>query len=294
MQESGVNCQADEYPPAAFNQGNLVPQQYIRFNPGSQNGGAGSIFHLTFCQFDNNGKLPEDRLNAHYVSTRVVGGLRRSVYHYTARTTRRRVVIDFDANVVAADGVAGLHDNPCWPENLVEDPGFALLTNDPYYLGHIAEARYGKRNYGGLIPQDVLDDAAADGHSSRAGYEKRDENSHQLNPDAWVFNDGNSTRRLTDVELQDKLGILRCKVADCKDEMQALGIETAAVVQPTATAPSVQMVASTTHLGVSVTPVPFVAMASAGSDIHGMVVQPRVTGEASAGSDIREILVQPR
>ncbi|KAH9206557.1 hypothetical protein DL95DRAFT_375269 [Leptodontidium sp. 2 PMI_412] len=279
MRSHGADCEADEYPPAAFNQGSLQPQQYIRFNPGSQNAGAGSIFGLRFCRFDANGKLPEDRLNVRYVSDRVVAGLKRSVYHYTARTTRSKVVIDFDSDVVDSDGVAGLHDNPCWPENLVLDPGFALLTNDPYYLGHVAEARYGKRNYGGLIPQDVLDSAAAEGHFSQAGYEKRDGGSHDLNPDDWVFNDGNRTRRLTDIELQEKLGILRCSTPNCNEEMRALGIETAIVVQPTVTAPSNQMVAATTtQLAASVTATWASAVASAGSDIRGMVVQPKATG----------------
>ncbi|KAG4429506.1 hypothetical protein IFR05_015008 [Cadophora sp. M221] len=68
MRSHGADCEADEYPLAAFNQGSLQPQQYIRFNPGSQNADAGSIFTLGFCRFDTNGKLPEDRLNVRYVS----------------------------------------------------------------------------------------------------------------------------------------------------------------------------------------------------------------------------------
>lgn len=277
MRQRGVDCEADEYPPAAFNQGSLQPKQYIRFNPGSQNGGAGSIFKLGFCRFNDQGKLPIGTLNAHYVSDRVVDGLKRSVFHYTAETTRSRVVIDFDADVQAADGVAGLHDNPCWPENLVEDPGFALLTDDPYYLGHVAEAKYGKRNYKNLVPQDVLDAAAAEGHFSQAGFRKRNKDAHNLDPDAWVYNDGNRSRRLTDAELQEKLGILRCSSPDCKEEMHEMGIETAIIVQPTATAPSAQTVASTTRVvaGMFATPT---GGASAGSYIQGVLVQPKVTG----------------
>lgn len=278
MQSAGVDCEADEYPPAAFNQGELAPKQYIRFNPGSQNGGAGSsIFRLGFCRFNDQGKLPVGTLNPVHVSDRVVDGLKRAVYHYTAETTRSRVIIDFDADVRDPDGVAGLQVNPCWPENLVEDPGFALLTDDPYYLGHIAEARYGKRNYPGLVPQDVLNAAAAEGHFSQAGFRKRNEDAHDLDPDAWVYNDGNRTRRLTDAELQENLGILRCSLPDCNEEMRALGIETAIVVQPTATGPSAQTVASTTQVvaGVFATQT---GGASAGSDLHGVLVQPRVTG----------------
>lgn len=35
----------------------------------------------------------------------------------------------------------GLNDNPCWPSGLVpNDPGFALLTNDPWYDNHPKQA----------------------------------------------------------------------------------------------------------------------------------------------------------
>jgi len=100
---------------------------------------------------------------------------------------------------------------------------------------------------------------------------------HDLDPDAWVYNDGNRSRRLTDAELQGNLGILRCSLPDCKEEMRALGIETAIVVQPTATAPSAQTVASTTQIAVGVFTTQM-GGASVGSDIHGLLVQPRVTG----------------
>jgi len=285
MQAKGVKCEADEFPPAAFNQGNLSPKQYIRFNPGSQNGGAGSIFHLAFCGFnqagDQKGKLPEKTLNAHYVSDRIVAGLKRSVFHYTAETTRSRVEIEFDGDVIDPDGVAGLQVNPCWPEKLLEDPGFALLTDDPYYkLNNINKfaGAYGKKNYPGPIPSDVLSAASVEGHFSQEGFRKRGEDLHNLDPDAWIFNDGNSTRRLTDAELQEKLGILRCSLADCKEEMLALGLETAIVVQPTATAPSAQLAASTTQVAVGTVLRGASAEASAGSHIHGMLMQPRVTG----------------
>lgn len=85
MQQRGVNCQADEYPPAAFWQGAVSPKQYIHFAPGSQNGGAGSsLFGLAFCGFDDQGNIPVQRSDERYVSDRVVGGLKRRVTHYYA------------------------------------------------------------------------------------------------------------------------------------------------------------------------------------------------------------------
>ncbi|KAI9730799.1 MAG: hypothetical protein M1818_008079 [Claussenomyces sp. TS43310] len=277
MQQKDVKCQADEYPPAAFWQGAVAPKQYIRFAPGTQNIGAGSLFGLTFCEFDNQGKLPVQRIDERYVSDRVVGGLKRRVTHYLARTTRSAVRIDFDNNVQDPDGVMGLQDNPCWPEVLLEDPGFALLTDDPYYVGHRDAQRYGKDNYPNLVPLDVLGN-----NVRKAGYRKRDENSHALDPDAWVFDEGNTTRRVTDAELQENLGILRCSSADCHDEMDGLGIATALVVHTEATEdPQVvpTAVASTTQLTREVVATSVAgASAVSGAGARGILVQPRATG----------------
>lgn len=283
MQQKDVKCQADEYPPAAFWQGAETPKQYIRFSPGAQNGGAGSLFGLRFCGFDNEGNLPVASVDKRYISDRTVGVLIRPVTHYSARTTRSAVKIEFDAAVIDPDGMAGLSANPCWPEALIEDPGFALLTDDAYYAGHRAEQSYGRSNYPGLVPQDVLDYAHSQGHFSQAGFRKRDENSHALDPEAWVYNDGNTTRRLTDAELRE-IGILRCASAHCREEMQALGIETARVVQPEATtnAPAPTVVASTTQSTIETATAVGVASAGSGAGgvAGGMFAQPRATGIA--------------
>lgn len=82
--------------------------------------------------------------------------------------------------------------NPCWPEVLLEDPSFALLTDDPYYIRDPDAQRYGKNNYPRLIPQDVLLN-----HRPQPGYRKRDTRSDRLHPEAWVFDDGNGTRHIT-------------------------------------------------------------------------------------------------
>ncbi|KAH8160820.1 hypothetical protein CIB48_g7423, partial [Xylaria polymorpha] len=275
MQQYNVQCEADEFPPAAFWQGAERPKQYIRFSPGKQNSGAGSIFHLNFCGHDNQGNLPVERINERYVSDRVVGGLKRRVTQYKAQVTRRAVSIDF-INVVDPDGVAGLQVNPCWPEVLLEDPGFALLTDDPYYQRHRDVQRYAKANYPGLIPQDVLM-----GHVAQQGYRKRDEKSHDLDPEAWLLDDGNSTRHATKDELMEDLGILRCDSADCHEEMQELGIESALVVEPQGTAHRLvpTAVASSTQLALDIKPTTSTAgEASAGSDALGLLGLPRPTG----------------
>lgn len=39
-------------------------------------------------------------------------------------------------NFVRMPGFAddGLTENPCWPSTVIDDPGFALLTDDPWYI----------------------------------------------------------------------------------------------------------------------------------------------------------------
>jgi chitinase len=275
MQVKNIKCQADEYPPAAFWQGAVSPKQYIRFAPGGQNGGAGSLFKLGFCKYGADGKLPVESSNLHFSTTRVVGGLVRDVSIYFAKTTRSVVRIDFDAAVIDPDGIAGLQDNPCWPKVLLDDPGFALLTDDPYYqgAGRAVARTFAKSNYPDLIPSDVLLN-----NKPQTGFRKRNEDSHDLDPDGWVYDNGNSTRPLTDNELEE-VGIIRCSSADCHDEMQALGIETAIVEQATVTGPPQVpiAIATTTHpaTGVVATPVDY---ASAKGGIHGLLAQPRATG----------------
>ena len=272
MQKKDVNCQADEYPPAAFWQ-ERSEKQYIRFSPGTQNTGAGSLFHLNFCRYGQDSLLPSERQDLHANGKRVYANIERDVTEYKGVTTRRRVEIDFPGLVNPGDW--GLHDNPCWPEHLLEDKGFALLTDDPYYVADRAAQRYGKANYPGVIPQDVLDQARADGYASMAGYRKRDDK-HALDPDAYVVNTGNSTRPLTKEELQS-IGIIRCASADCEAEMGALAIESAPVVQPTQTA-IVQATAYVTPTPVGLAPdIADTASAGSGSD-RFVAPQPRATG----------------
>lgn len=48
---------------------------------------------------------------------------------------------DWDGLPTDAGDPDGLKKNPCWPSMIVpDDPGFALLTDDPYYLTNIRAA----------------------------------------------------------------------------------------------------------------------------------------------------------
>jgi chitinase len=272
MQQKNLRCQADEYPPAAFWQGRKSPKQFIRFAPGGQNGGAGSMFKIEkTCKYLANGQLPISRKNEKYVGDRVIGNLVRQVTQYTAVTTIRKVVIDFDNDVQNLDGDWGLEANPCWPKKLLHDPGFALLLTDPYYAGSRDAQKYAKDNYGGLVPQDVLDTAANNGYKNLAGFSKRD-GKHALDPDAWVYDEGNSTRPATDEELEEYIGIVRCASADCKEEMETLQVESAMVVQPSGLFSSI-VHSSVVAVAAVATPTGFV----------GLEAEESVVGSAGSG-----------
>ncbi|SMR58009.1 unnamed protein product [Zymoseptoria tritici ST99CH_3D1] len=230
MQQFGADCEADEVPGAAWWQEESRPQ-FIRFLPRADNGAAGSLWNLKICSFVDYGlgsELPYSRASERVDGVTLDGGVLRSVTKYKGVTTQHALVIDFPGG--APPGDWGHQDNPCWPKNLVNDPGFALLTWDPYYLAHKPESRFAAK-YKNAIPKDILQAANNKCFSSSEGYKKRDDK-HPLDPEAWIFNDGNSTRLLTNDELED-IGILKCASADCQAEMQDLGIESAAIMQQT-------------------------------------------------------------
>jgi hypothetical protein len=157
----------------------------------------------------------------------------------------------------------------------LENPGFVLLTDDPYYVADRNAQRYGKANCAGKIPQDVLDETHSSGYASMDGYRKSDDK-HALDPDAYVVSNGNSTSPLTEEELQS-IGIIRCASADCEAEMGALVVESAPVVQPTQAA-IVQATAYATPTQVDLAQ-DMVGTAPAGSGSESFVAQePRATG----------------
>ncbi len=106
--------------------------------------------------------------------------------------------------------------NPCYPGQLANDPGFALLTNDPWYDHHPAL------------------------QANRAGYEsppprKRDS---WFDPDSIVLVDSNSTRKLTDEELRERLGFVRCSDPQCSQETEDIDTESALVMASALTIPA--------------------------------------------------------
>jgi len=112
-----------------------------------------------------------------------------------------------------------LTENECWPHTLAPDtePGFALFNYDRYYVGQ------------GRQPTSYRN---APSSSVTAGKTPMKRDIH-LVPDgdveALVFDDGNSTRWLSDEELAQYRNIHRCKDDSCTEEVKMVEEQLAAM-----------------------------------------------------------------
>ena len=219
-------CQADEWPPVYFWQGNPA-QQWIRYAPGTENRDAGQLWNRLCPKIAERhtvnapqaewitNKRPEARLETVTVPCSVVW-------------TRSTISMHFD-RVPAGLVDDGLPENPCYLPRLVDDPGFALLTDDPWYLVH-PTSQANRARYAQPPPLG----------------RKRDT---WFDPDSIVLQDGNSTRKLTDEELKERFGFVRCADTECSHVMQELGIQSAIVVAPRLSTPvGAVAVAATTSM----------------------------------------------
>lgn len=139
----------------------------------------------------------------------------------------------------------GITANPCWPSSLINDPGWALRTDDAWYT---VDNRASKSVIaGGLY---ALSPAAAytAGKINRLHWNRRDVGLDDLDPDGIIFVDSNSTRRATDDELKDHFGFQKCIDEDCSVEKQALGIESALVRGMGKNMPATLDAATTMHV----------------------------------------------
>ncbi|KAL8826184.1 MAG: hypothetical protein Q9191_003962 [Dirinaria sp. TL-2023a] len=166
MQQLNVDCQRDEYPPIGFWQNLDIHEQRIRMNPQNQNGPAGAaLFGLGFCRFDGQGNPPVSTRNP--VFDHMIHGPDRdtSVFLADVTTTLSTVSIRFDR--FPNDPDWGITANPCWPSTLIDDPGFALLTSDPWYLD------YPQRHQGAAAYAKAPPAALTQNNPPRPGYQKR-------------------------------------------------------------------------------------------------------------------------
>ncbi|EXF79264.1 hypothetical protein CFIO01_05052 [Colletotrichum fioriniae PJ7] len=143
-------CDRDEYPPAyllglqdpaRLNSGQNIQGQLIRYIPREMNRGAGSMWKgmcmgsaiKDMSDSDYKAKVDADR-NKKISVVRV--GLTRTEAAVTA-TVRPELAINKWGHAASPPANDGLDLNTCWPKGIAAgDPGFALLTFDPYYNTH--------------------------------------------------------------------------------------------------------------------------------------------------------------
>ena len=214
MQESGLNCERDEYPPAAFWQDQDIRSQYVRMLPRAQNGPAGAaLFGLGFCGYDGQGNPPASTRNAQL--DRVIHGPGRDTSVFTADVTTTLSTMAIRFNAHPNDPDYGLTANPCWPSTLVDDPGFALLTDDHWYY----EPRNNQRQQANARYANPPPPGLTQNNPPRAGYQKR---SFDLPDMDSAMDERNITQKRLMEEYLADLGIRKCRGTRCVDELDEM------------------------------------------------------------------------
>jgi hypothetical protein len=150
-------CERDEYPPVyllndnspamKFSGENNPEGQLVRYIPYADNGGAGSMwrrmcFSPVVQDMDKDAILKSVDAAA---TTRTVKKGATETTTYAVITVDKHpeftiTAYEHTANPLQNDG---LNDNPCWPSKIApKDPGFAVLTWDPYYGGNAPPYKY--------------------------------------------------------------------------------------------------------------------------------------------------------
>lgn len=232
MQQSSVNCQRDEFPPARIWQARNH-NVWIRFLPAHDNAAVANLFKgcPNRVIFSTLGKE-----RGRNVPAQCPGGRETAIITETVQPID--VVIEFRFANMPNIADAGLTANPCWPKTLVNDPGFALNFNDPWYLRATNAFRRQYTQYYTAPPGPQF----TQGKINQPGWEKRDE---ELLPDDIIVNQGNSSRRATDEELLVDFGLLRC-TGDCSDEMADLGYASLPLAEKTSVSLPEQVTAEAT------------------------------------------------
>lgn len=200
---TSVRPQRDEWPPAHFMQG--VASGYVRLLPGTQNGKVandGVSGWKGFCKYP-----PEKEVKTEGGPVVVIGDIVYETVYTSTITTLKVLNYEYTNMPVIAGDPHGLTANSGgWPETLTDDPGFALLANDPYYAQPA------------LWPYSKAPSAAIIKGKTKP---KRDNIWFDEDLLAGVVDVGNSSRRATEDEMFEELGILQCE-EDCEEEKEAL------------------------------------------------------------------------
>ncbi|KAK3986114.1 hypothetical protein QBC44DRAFT_373421 [Cladorrhinum sp. PSN332] len=157
-------CDRDEYPPAyllddndpAFtNSGKNSRGQLIRYIPDKQNRAAGQMWKGACFGKPLAGMSDADFKDAFKHGAGQGGARTRTLKRDHEQTMAAATITQRPAFTITkfptAPTEAGLKENPCWPSGIAPaDPGFALLTYDPYYQGKQPPYNYGQKYVRGV------------------------------------------------------------------------------------------------------------------------------------------------
>ncbi|KAI0546598.1 hypothetical protein F4679DRAFT_409115 [Xylaria curta] len=229
MRAPGVDCERDEFPPAAIWQAR-DRNVWIRFSPGDENGRAGSLFRLCPPQVSIS---TVSRATMDHIEI-ACQGRNTEVWSETVQLIDTVLNLHF-TNMPNNLADQGLTANPCWPETLVDDPGFALNFNDPWYQRVANRPRQMFRQYYPMPPGPQF----TNNKINQPGWDKRD-----IQPEDIYVDQGNTSRRITEEELLEDFGLLKCADKECSRELDALGVASLPVIGAQLTSP--QTVQATT------------------------------------------------
>ncbi|KAI0206817.1 hypothetical protein F4808DRAFT_466759 [Astrocystis sublimbata] len=265
MRAQNVDCERDEFPPAAIWQAR-DRNVWIRFSPGDENGRAGSLFRLCPKQvsIETVGRATMDHIEI------ACQGRNTEVWIETVQVVDTVLNLHFSNMPNLVD--QGIPDNPCWPETLVDDPGFALNFNDPWYNRVANQPRKMYTQYYPAPPGPQF----TNNKVNQPGWDKRD-----IQPDDIYVDQGNTSRRITDEELLEDFGLLKCADEECSRELEALGVASLPVINAHETSPPIVQATTTPagHTGTVLTIAPEPASTTLNT-VYNMAT--RVLGVAEA------------
>lgn len=190
-QVDGYNLHRDAPPRAPINK-----PQFIRLLDGTQNGRVGNKWSCRqIAERRDTSERKHDAIGA--------DGTRTFYTDYACVYTRTTYRIN--PVIADPDGDAGLKDNSCYPRGNpnTDYRGFAVLNRDGWYARNAA-AKALTAGYRNAPPFKM-----------RRGGPGPD----WLDPDQVVAVDGNSSRKATDEDLEESLGLVRCKSEGCQEEL---------------------------------------------------------------------------
>jgi hypothetical protein len=122
---------------------------------------------------------------------------------------------------------AGLGDNSCVPWTLTTDSGYALLTDDWYYIYSAPADDFNNRLAFKYTPSSSLTQGKTQPRLYQPAKKRwlHEPFEDYVDVNDIIVDEGNTTRQATDEELWETHGVLRCVSDNCRAELRGLGVK---------------------------------------------------------------------